>query len=178
MQFKISIFCLLNGALFALSGCDRPGVVAYIAPVDRPAAEAAGLPEGWLRQKPGPMQLERYVMQREDGEWTEITVSKLAGDGGGLAANINRWRGQIGLPPLVDADAVREAEPATEMTEGAWWVDLAGTDERTQQPARTLVLILPYSGETWFYKITGHPEVSLSQREPTATFARTTRLTP
>jgi hypothetical protein len=34
-----------------------------------------------------------------DGK-AEVTVSAFPGDTGGLLANLNRWRGQIGLEPV------------------------------------------------------------------------------
>jgi hypothetical protein len=37
-----------------------------------------------------------------DATALEIAVSTLANDGGGLLANVNRWRGQVGLPPLTN----------------------------------------------------------------------------
>jgi hypothetical protein len=55
-------------------------------------------PPGW-KEKPGS---ESRVATIEFGAtvpWFELSVTKLAGDAGGLLANINRWRRQIGLEP-------------------------------------------------------------------------------
>src|SRR5262249_16632566 len=41
------------------------------------------------------------------------TVTALAKDGGGIAANVNRWRAQVGLAALKDEDALKAVRPAT-----------------------------------------------------------------
>jgi hypothetical protein len=56
------------------------------------------LPEGWF---PEPLSAMRIVSASAGaGRSVEITVSALGSDGGGLAANLNRWRGQMGQPEL------------------------------------------------------------------------------
>ena len=58
------------------------------------------IPAGWLPEPRRPM---RTVTFKLPGEDTECYVVVLGGDGGGLAANINRWCDQMGRPHL-DAD--------------------------------------------------------------------------
>ena len=50
-------------------------------------------PEDWKEEKAGQFLTAAYALPGGG----RVTVSKLAGDGGGLAANLNRWRGQVGL---------------------------------------------------------------------------------
>jgi hypothetical protein len=38
------------------------------------------------------------------GEGLECYVTSLGGDAGGTLANVNRWRGQLGLTPVSDSD--------------------------------------------------------------------------
>ena len=40
----------------------------------------------------------------------ELSIIQLGGEGGGLEANVNRWRGQIGLGPLSRFENEAEAE--------------------------------------------------------------------
>jgi hypothetical protein len=58
------------------------------------------VPSKWQRvpEKP-PRALD---LQVEDG--VECSVTVLAGEGGGARANIDRWRGQIGLAPMSDGE--------------------------------------------------------------------------
>ncbi len=74
-----------------------------------------------------------------------------AGDGGGLAANVNRWRGQLGLPPITEV-----LTTSIEIAGGkAEVVDMSGTDAKTGQPSRLVGAIVPQTGQTWFYKLMG-----------------------
>ncbi len=44
------------------------------------------------------------------GGMGELSIIQLGGEGGGLEANVNRWRGQIGLGPLSRFEIEAEAE--------------------------------------------------------------------
>jgi len=46
------------------------------------------------------MRLASFGMALEGGGQGDCSIVVLGGDGGGLEPNVNRWRGQIGLPPL------------------------------------------------------------------------------
>jgi hypothetical protein len=60
-------------------------------------------PEGWTKGPPKQMRV--VTFNPKDAEGVECYVAVLSGSAGGLAANVNRWRGQLSLPPL-SADAV------------------------------------------------------------------------
>ncbi len=38
----------------------------------------------------------------ENGKTADVSVIPLGGMAGGDLANVNRWRGQVGLPPLAE----------------------------------------------------------------------------
>jgi hypothetical protein len=67
---------------------------------------AAGLvydtPEGWT-EKPGSMMRDINFTFGPNGEG-ECYVARLPGAGGGLAANVNRWRGQMAAAPLSEEE--------------------------------------------------------------------------
>ena len=50
-------------------------------------------PGDWKQEAAGQFLTAAYALPSGG----RVTVSKLGGDGGGLAANLNRWRGQVGL---------------------------------------------------------------------------------
>src|SRR5262249_20774197 len=68
---------------------------------DQPIAWTA--PEGW-QQEPGNEQ--RYATFRigAPGQGLELTVVALGREAGSLKANLDRWRGQIGLPPASEEE--------------------------------------------------------------------------
>jgi hypothetical protein len=125
-----------------------------------PSPNAAGgkpkwqVPAGWQEQTPGPMVVARFAMSGQDGK-AELTVSVFPGDTGGLLANVNRWRGQVGLAP-VDAAELPKLTEALDVPAGkVTLVDMTGTDRKTSQPARLIGAILPRGGQTWFFKLLG-----------------------
>jgi hypothetical protein len=60
------------------------------------------LPAGWRRAPDRPARA--FTLFAGAGEGLECYVTTLGGDAGGALANVNRWRGQIGLPGITDAD--------------------------------------------------------------------------
>ena len=93
-----------------------------------------------------------------------ITATSLANDGGGDLANINRWRGQLGLAALADLAQVQFSD----IVAGAKAVDLVndgGTD-------RMISVIVPAGGSTWFFKLRGAPAGVDAERAQFAAFVR------
>lgn len=58
------------------------------------------VPEGWVYDEtPRQMRIATYMAPTEGGE-QEVAVTRFPGRVGGELANINRWRGQMGLAPI------------------------------------------------------------------------------
>jgi len=163
-------------AAFWFAGCSTDPIRMYVAPVDQVRAVAPGLTPGWQHARLQPMQRERYLLQNELGDIMELTFSELQGDGGGLVANVNRWRSQIGLHPqseeMVLADLV-----SVDLGENGrgQFVGMTGSHEMTGIPSRTIGLIVPQGRRTLFFKMTGPPELVESQREVLIEFAKVPR---
>jgi hypothetical protein len=60
------------------------------------------VPAGWSNLAPTSMRAVNLAVEREPA--AQCTLTLLSGDGGGLAANIDRWRGQMGLAPSTAAE--------------------------------------------------------------------------
>lgn len=110
-------------------------------------------PASWQSAPPkSAVQLARFHISHPQEGDAELTVSILSGDGGGLLPNVNRWRGQIELPPM-------ESELLDDVTRQ---LDLDGERkgvlvDMTGGQSRVLVAVVPVGEETWFYKMTGAP---------------------
>ena len=62
------------------------------------------VPAGWTEDpEPRPMRLTTYLAPAPGGP-VEVAVTRFGGRVGGELANINRWRGQMGMPPIGEAD--------------------------------------------------------------------------
>lgn len=116
-------------------------------PPAAPAGELAWeLPPGWeVSPEARPM---RWATLVAPGG-LEVAITRFPGDVGGKLANVNRWRGQVGLGPIGEPglpEALRPVEGAALPVE---LVDLTGGQERL------LAALLEGQGETWFLKLQG-----------------------
>lgn len=119
-------------------------------------------PEGWSTQAQGGGGIVAASFTGSAG--ARITATRLANDGGGDLANINRWRGQLGLQPLADLAAVERSD----LVPGLLAVDLRDAKESD----RMITVIAPSGGATWFFKLRGTVEAVESERAAFAAFVR------
>ena len=126
------------------------------------------VPAGWQEVSGGQFLIAKFTIAGTDGAAAAVNVSMSAGDGGGLVANVNRWRGQLGLPPMADILTT----PIDVASGKARLVDINGTDARTGQPTRLVGAIVPQSGQTWFYKLMGDAKVVESQKDAFTKFVQ------
>jgi hypothetical protein len=118
------------------------------------------VPANWSEKTPGPMVMTAYNVAGDANGQAEVTVSKFPGEVGGMVANVNRWRQQLGLQALNDSEA-RNTVKMLDVNgkKDAYMVDLRGTNARTGKAARMLSIGVPRSGETWFFKLMGDEAV-------------------
>jgi hypothetical protein len=122
---------------------------------------AYALPEGWTRVPAGAM---RDLDLRTAGG-VEVWVAKLAGDGGGAAANLDRWRLQFGLAPA--APGAVDALPRQPLLDGsAYRVDLRSGDGA----GRLVGLMLFRPAGAVFVRMSGPPELVERELPPFARF--------
>src|SRR5688500_8201151 len=129
-------------------------------------------PENWKTKPPGPMVATAYNVEDAAGQ-AEVTISKFPGDVGGMVANIQRWKGQLGLP----AGTAEEARKSAEMIEVAgqkesYLVDLQGRNARSGKEARMVAIGVPYQGETWFFKLMGDDAVVTKEKDKFIQFVK------
>lgn len=98
-------------------GSTKALVFDLIGPTGEPADPLDALrnriayetPPGW-EEIATPEQGRIFEFHVHDGDQEAlVTVTAFRGTMGGLAANVNRWRQKVGLAPLSDADAAKEA---------------------------------------------------------------------
>jgi hypothetical protein len=130
-------------------------------------------PQGWEEGAPGSMRVASFAVKGADGATADVSVIPLPGNSGSVLDNVNRWRGQIQLPPLSSAD-----DPAlgTEMEGKAG--KMIVTHMVSEGPvldgkkAAISAAILKANGITWFFKITGEAALVTAQREAFEEFVR------
>ena len=82
----------------------------------------------------------------------DASIVVLGGDAGGLVANVNRWRGQIGLAPESEEAIQAGAKVATGPNGKFQWFKLVGT---TNGGGSILAAIIAKPGKSIFVKLTG-----------------------
>src|SRR6185437_5784991 len=74
------------------------------------AVSNPSLPAGWKEITNPPMLRAKYVIQGNGGSIADVNVSMLNGTGGGVMANVTRWRGQLGLSPMTEEDFSKQTQ--------------------------------------------------------------------
>ncbi len=103
-----------------------------------------------------------------------IVVVGSRGDGN-LVANVNRWRGVVGLKALNEADALKSLMPIKVDGLPAHLLDITGP-EVDGKPAQRAVAIVVTSGDnTWFLKIGGSSAAVGEHKNAFEEFAQSVR---
>ncbi|HKB56607.1 MAG TPA: hypothetical protein VKC51_03375 [Lacunisphaera sp.] len=119
-------------------------------------------PAGWTAMPPRPMRKATFAVKGDGGE-ADLSITAFPGDTGGLLANLNRWRGQIALPPLAENQLAASLEHFDVGPLRVDVADFAGTANGA--PMRLLGAVVPYQGETWFFKLMG-PDALVAKAKP------------
>ena len=139
----------------AAAPAPRPAIQATPA-MQAEAAQAgqptwAALPEGWTAGPANAMRKGSWTIAGPNGSKAEVAVTVFPGNVGGLTANVNRWRGQIGLPPASEADILATAKPGkVGADEAQRFVMVSGDGAKA-----TDAFLVPKNGSTWFCKLSG-----------------------
>lgn len=188
-------------ALLGLTSCRDSKITTYRVPKEKtpamPAAPAAaanapgatmanttvttangpGLtwsaPAHWTTKAASAMRKGSYAITADSGETADLSITAFPGDVGGDLANVNRWRGQIQLPPL----AAAELSGATAHLDvnGLHLTTVDFTGGPTAKPQRVIGAIIPVGNATWFFKLSGPAALVGREQAAFATFLQTIR---
>lgn len=125
------------------------------------------LPEGWVELPNSSMRAANFTLEAD--KQVECYLTLLPGTAGGMGANVNRWRKQMGLPDL-SADEISSMETLDFMGGRAAWMDVVGTwsgmsGGSGESGWRMLGLLLVTPGGSSFLKMVGPDELVASERE-------------
>ena len=117
----------------------------------------------WRPKPASAMRKGSYAVPGAAGAEADLSITAFPGDVGGELANVNRWRGQIQLPPLT-ADELPTATTRVEQN-GLTFVVVDFASPATGQPTRIVGAIVPGQGATWFFKLMG-PDATVAAAKP------------
>ncbi len=117
---------------------------------------AWSIPPGWEQVAGSAMRRASFSASGSAGP-VDIAVTSFPGDVGGLLANLNRWRDQIGAPALA-VDGLEDSIDRIEVNGKAVIVSrIEGSGQSTH------AAIFEHGGDSWFFKMTG-PTASVTEQ--------------
>jgi hypothetical protein len=144
MTRPLTLAALLFAAL-------APGDDKLPPPPKPPAFKA---PKGWKEEKAGLVASARFRVGEGD-KAARVTVTSLRKDGGGIAANVNRWRDEVGLARLKDEDALKAVRAVKVGGLKGHSFDVTGEGTGDKPAQRTIVAFVRRDEVTWFFKLSG-----------------------
>jgi hypothetical protein len=157
---------------------DSAATAPATAPISSEGKPKWQVPDGWKEVAGGDFLVAKFLLAGSDNAQAAVNVSMSAGDGGGLAGNVNRWRGQLGLKPVDDSELRKLTSTIDTEAGKATLVDMNGTDPRTGQQTRLVGAVVPQGRQTWFYKLMGAESLVGANKVAFAKFVETAKYTP
>ena len=111
-------------------------------------------PASWIPAEGSSMRLASFEIPFSTGSG-DLSIMELGGDGGGLEANVNRWRGQIGLDPLTKLEINDEAENGVSKLGNYQLFQLINLEKKE---SAFLAAVFPLESRTLFIKLTASVE--------------------
>jgi hypothetical protein len=179
-------------ALGAMAACDKDDSIqryevakasddaaAPVAPT-APSADAKQpihwtAPATWKQLPGNDMRYASFAVSPQHPD-LQVTVVPLAGAGGSLLDNINRWEGQIGLPPSTENDLKGLISAINIAGTPAVLFDRTGAKPTDgTPPKRILAAILAHGDRTWFFKLDGSNDLVDGEKNNFNTFVNSIR---
>jgi hypothetical protein len=118
-------------------------------------------PSGWKSAALPTFAVAAFTVS-ENSPRAEVTVTPLPESPGGIAANVNRWRGQLGLSPASEDELAAEVQPYQVDGQPAHLVRLTGPEDANPQRAITAAVVT-HDGVNWIFAL--KTEAAVAQRE-------------
>jgi hypothetical protein len=125
-------------------------------------------PAGWSEVPASAMRYASFSAGANDSK-VDISIVTFPGEGGSDADNVNRWRQQIGLPPMTPAAVATQVEPLKGDDTAFSVVDIAGAN------ARTLAAWTRRDGHVWFFKASGPSDAVAKEKTNFVKFVQSVR---
>ena len=152
------------------------------APIDAPRAAPLKyeVPKGWKEKPLTPMRVASFSVPGGDAGDADASIVVLSGTAGGELSNINRWRGQIGLPPMSEGDLNGLTKHVVANGHDFLLVDLVSPKPPQDEKSKPhmLVAMLSENDQSWFVKMIGPDRAVTAQRDAFIGLLKTMRISP
>jgi hypothetical protein len=130
-------------------------------------------PKGWVPGKAGGMRKAAFVVQDGDRK-VEVTAIDLPPHAGDLLANVNRWRGQLKLPEITQAELDKSARRLQLAGVEGRYIELIGPEEAGSRQA-ILAVVAMQGAQAWFFKLWGNADLALREKSHFEEFVKSVR---
>ena len=120
-------------------------------------------PEGWTEQPASGFRKAAFAVSEGDDR-VEVTIIDLPPSAGDILANVNRWRGQIGLPPTDAAEVAESSREVTVAGRRSIFTEMLGSEDASPRQS-ILAAIVPTEDRIWFIKLQGNATTAESEKE-------------
>lgn len=139
------------------------------------------VPQGWQTRPAAGFRKAEFLV--EDGgksaTFTAIDFPLAAGPAiADPTANVNRWRNEVGLPPLSAEEVEKSMQKIEVGNDQATFVDAvpdASQPDQSQAAKGTLAAMLQHGDTIWFFKLIGDRDLVAAQREKFLDFVKSVR---
>lgn len=150
-----------------------PALALSNASVDASAEEGLSYtaPADWQKMPAGGMRKLSFSL-KGGGDFSLVTLPGNAGD---LKGNLNRWRGQVGLPPLEDPAEIAKSVRAFKVSDSEGIaLELYAPEGQPDKAMR--VVLVEKEGANWFFKLAGPRELVKAQAKAFETFLASVKI--
>jgi hypothetical protein len=149
------------------SSADRFGMTAPAATAPAPPQITGTRPQDWQEAPGSSLRLQNFTAGPNGA--TEVYLTVLPGGGGGVEANVNRWRAQMGQPAFT-AEEMEGLERVEVLGQEALIADISGTfqgmsGDLNHEDYRMLGAIFEHQDSAVFVKMTGPAQDVAAERE-------------
>ena len=123
------------------------------------------IPEGWEEVDHSKFTVASFLIQKEGLPDANVSISWFPGEAGGIHANVNRWRRQIGLKEWIPREIDRAKRIRAFGNRTFSIFDLRSyQSENMDKTSERILAAMTYDGQgTWFIKLRGEPFVVETQ---------------
>lgn len=123
-------------------------------------------PAGWKEIPASGIRRGSFQITGKPPQSGEVSIIALHGTGGGFLANINLWREQLKLEPLLEQDFEKNIRRLKVSGKTATLIDFVSQTplNESKQKIRIVAAIIPLAQETWFVKMTGEDSLVKDQK--------------
>jgi len=130
------------------------------------------VPSGWKTAPLTAMRYASFAIEGKKGEKADVSVVDLPGEAGSDFDNVNRWRGQIGLPPVEESGLASVIVKVKGKNGEFLTADMMGTS------SHIVAAWIRLDGHTWFFKLSGPDKLVADEKGKFTKFLQSVQFHP